>query len=72
VLIQTEVVQTRRVAREVAQMQGIASAVPVAGSYEVIAIVEAASMDTLQDGLPYPRREGRHPHADLYGRAHMR
>jgi len=43
VLIQTEVGQTGRVAREVAEMQGIASAVPVAGPYDVIAIVEAAT-----------------------------
>jgi len=28
-------------------MQGISSAVPVAGPYDVIAIVEAASMDAL-------------------------
>ena len=47
VLIQTEVGQTGRVAREVAEMKGIASAVPVAGPYDVIAIVEAASMDAL-------------------------
>jgi DNA-binding Lrp family transcriptional regulator len=47
VLIQTAVGQTGRVAREVAEMPGIASAVPVAGPYDVIAIVEAASMDAL-------------------------
>jgi len=47
VLIQTEVGQTGRMAREVAEMQGIASAVPVAGPYDVIAILEAASMDAL-------------------------
>jgi DNA-binding Lrp family transcriptional regulator len=47
VLIQTEVGQTGRVAREVAEMQGIASAWPVAGPYDVIAIVEAVSMDAL-------------------------
>jgi DNA-binding Lrp family transcriptional regulator len=47
VLIQTEVGQTGRVAREVGEMQGIGSAVPVAGPYDVIAIVEAASMDAL-------------------------
>lgn len=47
VLIQTEVGQTGWVAPEVAEMQGIASAVPVAGPYDVTAIVEAASMDAL-------------------------
>ena len=47
VLIQNEVGQTGRVAREVAEIQGIASAVPVAGPYDIIAIVEAASMDAL-------------------------
>jgi DNA-binding Lrp family transcriptional regulator len=47
VLIQTEVGQTGRVAREVADIEGTGSAVPVAGPYDVIAIVEAASMDAL-------------------------
>ena len=47
VLIQTEVGQAGRVALEVAEMQGIASAVPVAGPYDIIAIVGAASMDAL-------------------------
>ena len=45
VLIQTEVGQTGRVAREVAEITG--SAVPVAGPYDIIAIVEAASIDDL-------------------------
>jgi DNA-binding Lrp family transcriptional regulator len=45
VLILTEVGQTEQVAREVPEMQGIASAVPVAGPYDIIAIVEAASLD---------------------------
>ena len=47
VLIQTEVGQGGRVAREVAEIQGTGSTVPVAGPYDVIAIVEAASMDAL-------------------------
>ena len=47
VLIQTEVGQTGRVAREVAEIEGTGSAVPVAGPYDVIAIVEAASIDAL-------------------------
>ena len=47
VLIQTEVGQTGRVAREVAEIEGTDSAVPVAGPYDVIAIVEAASIDAL-------------------------
>jgi len=42
-----EVERTSRVAQEVAEMQGMDSAVPVAGPYDVIAIVEAASTDTL-------------------------
>jgi len=46
-LIQTEVGKTGRVAREVAEIEGTGSAVPVAGPYDVIAIVEAASMDAL-------------------------
>jgi DNA-binding Lrp family transcriptional regulator len=47
VLIQTEVGQTGRVAREVAELEGTGSAVPVAGPYDVIAIVESASIDAL-------------------------
>ncbi len=47
VLIQTEVGQGGQVAREVAEIQGTGSTVPVAGPYDVIAIIEAASMDAL-------------------------
>ena len=47
VLIQTEVGQTGRVAREVAEIEGAGSPVPVAGPYDVIAIVEAGSIDAL-------------------------
>ena len=47
VLIQTEVGQTGRVAREVAEIVGTGSAVPVAGPYDIIAIVAAASIDAL-------------------------
>ena len=47
VLIQTEVGQTEQVAADVAEVEGTGSAVPVAGPYDVIAIVEAASIDAL-------------------------
>jgi len=47
VLIQTEVGQTGRVAREVDGLEGISSAVAVTGPYDVIAMVEAASIDAL-------------------------
>jgi DNA-binding Lrp family transcriptional regulator len=47
VLIQTEVGQTGRVAQEVAEIEGTGSTVPVAGPYDVIAIVESASIDAL-------------------------
>ena len=47
VLIQTEVGQTGRVAREVAEIEGTGLTVPVAGPFDVIAIVEAASIDAL-------------------------
>lgn len=47
VLIQTQVGQTGRVAAEVAEIEGTGWAVPVAGPYDVIAIVEAASIDAL-------------------------
>lgn len=47
VLIQTEVGQTGPVAKDVAEIEGTGSAVPVAGPYDVIAIVEAPSIDAL-------------------------
>jgi len=47
VLIQTEVGETGRVAREVAEIEGTGSPVPVAGPYDVIAIVEAGNIDAL-------------------------
>ncbi len=47
VLIQTEVGQTGRVAEEVGALEGVSSAVSVTGPYDVIALVEAASIDTL-------------------------
>ena len=47
VLIQTEVGQGGQVARAVAEIQVSGSTVPVAGPYDVIAIIEAASMDAL-------------------------
>jgi len=73
VLIQTEVGQTGRVAREVAEIEGTGSAVPVAGPYDVIAIVGREHRRPRQDrGLPHPRREGSHPYLDLSGRAHLR
>ena len=47
VLIQTEVGRAGQVALEVAEIEGTGSAVPVVGPYDVIAIVEAASIDAL-------------------------
>jgi DNA-binding Lrp family transcriptional regulator len=47
VLIQTEVGQTGRVAKEVGAIEGISSAVAVAGPYDVIAVVEAGNIDAL-------------------------
>jgi DNA-binding Lrp family transcriptional regulator len=47
VLIQTDVGQTGRVAKEVATVDGVGSAVSVTGPYDVIARVEAASIDDL-------------------------
>ncbi len=47
VLIQTEVLQTGRVAKEVSAIEGVSSAVAVSGPYDVIALVEAASIDAL-------------------------
>ena len=47
VLIQTEVGQTGRVAEEVGAIEGISSAVAVTGPYDLIAVVEAASIDAL-------------------------
>lgn len=47
VLIQAEVGQAARVATEVAEIDGVGSAVAVTGPYDVIAMVEAASIDDL-------------------------
>ena len=47
VLIQTEVGRTGWVAKEVAAVDGVGSAVSVTGPYDVIAVVEAASIDDL-------------------------
>jgi DNA-binding Lrp family transcriptional regulator len=47
VLIQAEVGQAARVANEVAEVDGVGSAVAVTGPYDLIAIVEAASIDDL-------------------------
>lgn len=47
VLIRTEVGQTGRVAEEVGEIEGISSAVAVAGPYDVIAVVEAGNIDAL-------------------------
>jgi DNA-binding Lrp family transcriptional regulator len=47
VLIQAEVGQAARVANEVAEIDGVGSAVAVTGPYDLIAIVEAASIDDL-------------------------
>lgn len=47
VLIQTEAGQTGQVAREVGAIEGVSSAVAVTGPYDVIAVVQAASIDAL-------------------------
>jgi DNA-binding Lrp family transcriptional regulator len=47
VLIQAEVGQAARVANEVAEVDGVGSAVAVTGPYDLIAMVEAASIDDL-------------------------
>jgi DNA-binding Lrp family transcriptional regulator len=47
VLIQAEVGQAARVANEVGEIDGVGSAVAVTGPYDLIAIVEAASIDDL-------------------------
>ena len=47
VLIQTEAGQTERVAKAVAGVDGVGSAVSVTGPYDVIALIEAPSIDDL-------------------------
>jgi DNA-binding Lrp family transcriptional regulator len=47
ILIQTEVGQAAEVAREIAQIAGVTLAEDVTGPYDVIARVEAPSMDEL-------------------------
>jgi DNA-binding Lrp family transcriptional regulator len=47
ILIQTEVGKAANVAREIAQLSGVTLAEDVTGPYDVIARVEAASVDAL-------------------------
>lgn len=47
VLIQTEVGQLGRVAKEVSAIEGVGTGVTVTGPYDVIAVVEAGSIDAL-------------------------
>ena len=47
ILIQTEVGQAAQVAREIAQIAGVTLAEDVTGPYDVIARVEAPSIDDL-------------------------
>ena len=47
ILIQTEVGRSANVAREIAQIAGVTLAEDVTGPYDVIARVEAASVDEL-------------------------
>jgi DNA-binding Lrp family transcriptional regulator len=47
ILIQTEVGQAAEVAREIAQLAGVTLAEDVTGPYDVIARVEAPSIDEL-------------------------
>jgi DNA-binding Lrp family transcriptional regulator len=47
ILIQTEVGQAAAVAAEVGKISGVTQAEDVTGPYDVIARIEAASMDTL-------------------------
>jgi DNA-binding Lrp family transcriptional regulator len=47
VLIQTEVGQTAKVAKGVGAVDGVGSAVSVTGPYDIIALVEAATIDDL-------------------------
>jgi DNA-binding Lrp family transcriptional regulator len=47
VLIQAEVGQAARVVKEVAEVDGVDSVVAVTGPYDVIALLEAASIDDL-------------------------
>jgi DNA-binding Lrp family transcriptional regulator len=47
ILIQTEVGQAAEVAREIAQLTGVTLAEDVTGPYDVIARVEAPSIDEL-------------------------
>jgi DNA-binding Lrp family transcriptional regulator len=47
VLVQTEVGRSADVAEKIARLEGVAVATPVAGPYDVIAKIEADSVDTL-------------------------
>lgn len=47
VLIQTDVGRSAEVAEKIARLEGVALASPVAGPYDVIAKIEAESVDTI-------------------------
>jgi DNA-binding Lrp family transcriptional regulator len=47
VLVQTEAGKAAQVAAEVSQLDGVVSAEALAGPYDVVALVEAESMDEL-------------------------
>src|SRR3990170_4479335 len=72
VLIQTESGKTGQAAQEVGAIQGVSSAVVVTGPYDIIAVVQAASIDSLGK-MVVSRIQGVKgiPHPDVSGRTHL-
>ena len=73
ILIQTEVGKAADVAHAIAAIPGVTLAEDVTGPYDVIARVEAPSVDELGQ-LVIARIQdvqGHHPHADVHRRPHL-
>ena len=49
ILIETEVGKTKEVVAKISQLEGVKSVDPVTGPYDVIAIVESESLNTVGD-----------------------
>ena len=73
ILIQTEVGKAASVAEPIAGISGVTLAEDVTGPYDVIARVEAQTVDELGQARHRqdPGRPGHHPHPHLHGRARL-
>jgi DNA-binding Lrp family transcriptional regulator len=68
VLIQTEVGKVAHVAQALGDVDGVQLAEDITGPYDVIARIQAPSLDQLgRLVVPHSGRGRRHPHPDLHG-----